>query len=235
MSNQFLVAATETPADMIDLLIQQNADLTTRVAALEAFAGGMAINQAKILLGENAIIPSRSTPGAAAYDLFARAIVDPTVKVTPEEPWRPNIADFMLTRGWQNRLGPGIEQTQIKRHPEINNQYKVIVEPGVSFNIGPGFVLEIPEPAYLDIAGRSGLTNSRFDVTSGRIIDPDYRAEVTVRLTNNGKETQYIFLGMRFAQMVISRALTPELILVSNPSDLSRTNRGGGGLGSTGK
>jgi dUTP pyrophosphatase len=62
-------------------------------------------------------------------------------------------------------------------------------------------------------------------------IDEDYRGPVKVMLINLGKESFEIKNGDRIAQMVISKYSRVDIEQVD---ELSDTNRGSGGFGSTG-
>lgn len=64
-------------------------------------------------------------------------------------------------------------------------------------------------------------------------LDSDYRGEVMVELYNIGNRWQSIKKGDRIAQIVSPNAI--EWIEVDSESDLSKTERGIGGFGSTGK
>jgi dUTP pyrophosphatase len=63
-------------------------------------------------------------------------------------------------------------------------------------------------------------------------IDADYRGELKVLLINHGNEAFEVKDGERIAQMVISKH---EQIKWQISTELSETNRGEGGYGSTGK
>ena len=63
------------------------------------------------------------------------------------------------------------------------------------------------------------------------VIDSDYRGEIKVALLNHGKEPQTVEPGERIAQFVITPVLTPTYMFAD---DLSDTERGAGGFGSTG-
>jgi dUTP pyrophosphatase len=63
-------------------------------------------------------------------------------------------------------------------------------------------------------------------------VDADYRGEVGVLLINHGEMPFTIRRGERIAQMVIAPVTPAELIAVSQ---LSPTDRGSGGFGSTGR
>ncbi|MBR5135175.1 MAG: dUTP diphosphatase, partial [Clostridia bacterium] len=64
------------------------------------------------------------------------------------------------------------------------------------------------------------------------VIDSDYRGEIMVALHNHGEQTQMIENGERIAQIVIAPYLTADFV---EAEDLSDTDRGEGGFGSTGK
>lgn len=82
------------------------------------------------------------------------------------------------------------------------------------------------------IYARSGLsTKYGISLANGvGVVDSDYRGEVGVALINNGNKDFTVENGMRIAQMVITPILTPDLIV---SDELSETERGEGGFGST--
>ncbi len=82
------------------------------------------------------------------------------------------------------------------------------------------------------IYARSGFsTKYGISLANGvGVVDSDYRGEVGVALINNGAEDFTVENGMRIAQMVITPILTPDLIV---SDELSETERGEGGFGST--
>lgn len=109
--------------------------------------------------------------------------------------------------------------------------------------IGLGFCLEIPEGYHAKIVPRSSIglkTNLRQPNCVG-IIDSDYRGEVKAmyesRVFRNerGKfpcSTHIIKAGDRICQMLIERNEDFELV---ETDELSDTERGAGGFGSTGR
>ena len=62
-------------------------------------------------------------------------------------------------------------------------------------------------------------------------IDPDYRGEIGVKLWNLGEVCRVIEVGDRIAQLVFAWVELPTL---EPRDDLSPTERGAGGFGSTG-
>ena len=108
--------------------------------------------------------------------------------------------------------------------------------------LGVGEIKMIPigitaQPDCDDIAlliyPRSGLS-SKFGVSLANcvgVVDSDYRGAWFVPLINHGKEPFIVEHGMRVAQVIPTRILMPE-IEVSD--ELSETERGSGGFGSSG-
>ena len=62
-------------------------------------------------------------------------------------------------------------------------------------------------------------------------IDADYRGEIKVILVNLGKDSFEVENGLRIAQMVVCPVVQAQLEEIN---DLSKTERGDGGFGSTG-
>ena len=98
--------------------------------------------------------------------------------------------------------------------------------------IRTGLSVAIPHGFYGRVAPRSGLAvRHGLDVLAG-VIDSDYRGEIICALINHGDEPFEIEAGMRVAQLVIESIATPE---PAWSEDLSETQRGAGGFGSTGE
>lgn len=98
--------------------------------------------------------------------------------------------------------------------------------------IRTGLSVAIPHGFYGRIAPRSGLAVKHgLDVLAG-VIDSDYRGEIICALINHGDEPLEIEAGMRIAQLIIESIETPT---PTWSEDLSETERGGGGFGSTGE
>lgn len=106
--------------------------------------------------------------------------------------------------------------------------------PGEIRLVGTGLVMELPEGVECQVRPRSGLA-VRYGVTlpnTPGTIDPDYRGEVKVALINLGGAPVRIGRGDRVAQLVFARFETPG---VEEVEDVSGTDRGEGGFGSTGR
>jgi dUTP pyrophosphatase len=98
--------------------------------------------------------------------------------------------------------------------------------------IRTGLAVEIPEGYYGRIAPRSGLAhNHGIDVLAG-VVDSSYRGEIRVVLYNTDKEEPFqVGAGDRIAQLIIEKHYNFEFVEVE---DLSQTDRGASGFGSTG-
>lgn len=97
-----------------------------------------------------------------------------------------------------------------------------------------GLFLELPVGYEAQVRPRSGLAikHGISVLNSPGTIDADYRGEVGVILVNLSDEAYTISKGDRIAQMVIARH---EQAIFTEVSELSATERGAGGFGSTGK
>lgn len=97
-----------------------------------------------------------------------------------------------------------------------------------------GLHIELPDGYEAQVRPRSGLA-AKHGITvlnSPGTIDADYRGEIKVILVNLSKEPFIINRGERIAQMVIARY---EKIEWEQVCELSDSERGEGGFGSTGK
>lgn len=109
----------------------------------------------------------------------------------------------------------------------------VILQPGKSALIPTGLFFEIPEGYEVQIRPRSGLAakNGVTVLNTPGTIDSDYRGELKVILMNLGEKDFTITNGDRIAQMVVAPVTTADFTLAEK---LSETDRGAGGMGSTG-
>lgn len=131
----------------------------------------------------NAVIPTKSTKGAACYDV-----------VIPED---------------NKPLTPG----------EIRI-------------INLGFSVEVPNGYELQVRCRSGLaTKGCFVVNGVGCIDSDYRGDVGVILGNMSQGIIPLSRGTRIAQLKLSSAPDIDWEVID---EVSETERGSGGYGSTG-
>ena len=110
---------------------------------------------------------------------------------------------------------------------------KIEIEPQERKLIRTGLCLEIPKGYEVQIRPRSGLAlkNGITVLNSPGTIDADYRGELRVILINHSADRFSITNAMRIAQMVVAQFSRVDLFEVEN---LSETDRGEGGFGSTG-
>ncbi len=97
-----------------------------------------------------------------------------------------------------------------------------------------GLFIELPIGYEAQVRPRSGLAlkHGITVLNTPGTIDADYRGEIGVILVNLSNEDFVIENGERIAQMVIAKHKQAKWILVE---ELSETERGAGGFGSTGK
>lgn len=110
----------------------------------------------------------------------------------------------------------------------------VTILPGKSAMIPTGLFFEIPEGYEIQVRPRSGLAakNGVTVLNTPGTIDSDYRGEIKVILINLGDKEFVVNNGERIAQMVIAPVIQAAFEITEN---LSQTERGAGGFGSTGK
>ena len=96
-----------------------------------------------------------------------------------------------------------------------------------------GIALEIPAGFAGLIYARSGLACKQGLAPANKVgvIDPDYRGEVLIALHNHSDAVRTVEPGDRIAQLILTPYLTADFQLAE---DLTETDRGAGGFGSTG-
>ncbi len=110
----------------------------------------------------------------------------------------------------------------------------IVLKPMERALIPTGLFMELPIGFEAQVRPRSGLAfkHGITVLNSPGTIDADYRGEIKVLLVNLGTEHFTVQNGERIAQMVIAKHETAQWEQVT---ELSSTNRGAGGYGSTGK
>lgn len=105
--------------------------------------------------------------------------------------------------------------------------------PDELYTFKTGLAFEIPLGHMLEVRPRGGLSRSKVLLANSPCtIDSDYRGELLILLFNLGKELYGIKKGDRIAQVRLVES--PE-IQFKEVKELSETERGQGGLGSTGR
>ena len=109
----------------------------------------------------------------------------------------------------------------------------VVINSGDKALVPIGFSLSIPQGYEVQIRPRSGLAAKKgiTVLNTPGTIDADYRGEIKVILINLSKDKFTIKNGERIAQMVVCPV---EKVSLEEVEELSQTNRGTGGFGSTG-
>jgi dUTP pyrophosphatase len=106
------------------------------------------------------------------------------------------------------------------------------LEPGERKLVPTGLIVEIPPGWYGRVAPRSGKAVRHGVDTLAGVVDCDFRGELMVLLINLGEAPVSFDDGERIAQLIIERAAVCDYVWVD---ELSETERGNGGFGSTGR
>ena len=117
---------------------------------------------------------------------------------------------------------------------DLHASARVVIEPGARATVPTGLAIAIPPGFAGFVLPRSGLA-LRHGITvlnAPGLIDAGYRGEVQVLLINHDPTAAVtVERGERIAQLVVQAVETVELVEVE---DLSSSERGAGGFGSTG-
>lgn len=109
----------------------------------------------------------------------------------------------------------------------------VAIFPGNHATIKTGIKIELPNDFVGLVCPRSGLAQNHgiTVLNAPGVIDADYRGEIQVIIQNQGKEKFIITKGMRIAQLLLLKLPSFKILY---DCDLSKTERGEKGFGSTG-
>ncbi len=106
----------------------------------------------------------------------------------------------------------------------------MVVEAGATVLISTGLAVEFPSTHGALVEDRSGLAVKGITTLAG-VIDPGYRGEIKVVLTNLSAGPVELKAGDRVAQLRIVERIEAEFVEVE---ELGEAMRGVGGFGSTG-
>ncbi|WP_035348262.1 dUTP diphosphatase [Edaphobacter aggregans] len=106
----------------------------------------------------------------------------------------------------------------------------LVIEPGSTVGVATGVAMEFPSTHGALVEDRSGLALKGMTTLAG-VIDPGYRGEIRVVVTNLGAAAAEVRPGDRIAQLRIVRRIEAEFEEVA---ELGEAARGAGGFGSTG-
>ena len=111
----------------------------------------------------------------------------------------------------------------------------VILPAGGSLRLPTGIAIEMESADYVAIIAARSSMAAKYGVTMANgigVIDSDYRGEISVLLYNHSQEEFVIHPGDRVAQLLLLPVDLPDIVEVE---ELSQTQRGDGGFGSTGR
>lgn len=110
----------------------------------------------------------------------------------------------------------------------------IVLKPLARAMVPTGLFVELPAGYEMQVRPRSGLA-AKFGLTvlnAPGTVDADYRGEIKVILANLSNDDFTINDGERIAQLVVARHAQVQW---EPTEELSDTDRGAGGFGSTGK
>lgn len=116
---------------------------------------------------------------------------------------------------------------------EVRAARGIKIRPHETVMLYTGIAMETPIGYYAAIYARSGLASKQGlrPANCVGIVDAPFRGEVMVAMHNDSDETRIVCHGDRIAQMAILPVLDVQLVESDN---LSETERGSGGFGSSG-
>lgn len=132
-------------------------------------------------------------------------------------------------------LSPDAKVPMIQREGDaahdIYSVEDVLLNPGEVKGIDCGFALEIPPGFKVMINGRSGLAKAGIFCHVGTI-DSNYKGKIGTILVNTTQTPYQVLIGDRVGQISLQRV---ELLEFSQVEELSTSNRGTNGFGSSGR
>ena len=107
----------------------------------------------------------------------------------------------------------------------------ISLNPHERYNMPLGIALEFPDGYFCQVNQKSGLSQKFGIDTIGNVIDAGYRGEIHAIIVNTSNEIIIIEKGQKIAQLVFIPFVKSSIEFVD---ELSETERGSDGFGSTG-
>lgn len=114
---------------------------------------------------------------------------------------------------------------------DLYSTWRTTLYPNESTIVGTGIAFEIPE-GYVGVVYSRSSTAKKGLIITPLLVDADYRGEVFILVNNQTDEPYRVAIGDRLAQMRIEKLVDTEYEWAE---ELSETERGSGGYGSTGR
>lgn len=133
----------------------------------------------------------------------------------------------------KGEFGNFLKMTHGSAGYDLKANEDVVIYPESHVLVGTGLFIELPLNTEMQIRPRSGFSRQGVLVAnSPGTIDSDYRGEIKILLYNVSEEVIKINKGDRIAQAVFH---TLPIVNIEYTDELTDTERGSGGFGSTGK
>jgi dUTP pyrophosphatase len=107
----------------------------------------------------------------------------------------------------------------------------VTINPGEHYRFWHGFAMEFPVGYAGIVSDKSSISKAGLK-TMGGVFDAGYRGEYNTHLVNLSNEPYTVEAGDKVSQLILYPVLIPEII---ETNELTETERGERGFGSTGK
>ena len=114
---------------------------------------------------------------------------------------------------------------------DLSSAENTIIKAGGKGIVKTDLSIACPDGTYARIAPRSGLAVKKFIDVGAGVVDADYRGPVGVVLFNFGDEDFVVEKGDRVAQLILEKV---SMVGAEEVEELTDTERGAGGFGSTG-
>ena len=121
--------------------------------------------------------------------------------------------------------------TKVLNH--LNEDGNIVLKTGETITVPTNICFDLPHNIECQCRPRSGLTSQGITVGWGTV-DEDYRGDVGIIITNTSGEDFIIKSGERIAQIYFNRK-TKVILEDHTGEEISKTERGDAGFGSTGK
>jgi len=115
---------------------------------------------------------------------------------------------------------------------DLFSAHETTIKAGGHGLVKTDIAVQLPYGSYGRVAPRSGLAYKKFINIGAGVVDVDYRGNVGVVVFNHYHEDFVVKYGDRVAQLVIEKIFMPSVVVTD---ELTDTERGAGGYGSTGK
>jgi dUTP pyrophosphatase len=177
-------------------------------------------NKVKVFKNKYGVLPTKTHDTSVGYDVMLPNLLNEEFVAKMKELNKSSAYEMSRYSGSIPGKGP------IKKGTLVISAHSSVLIP-------TGIFMEMDDNVYIDVRNRSSIASKYQLVVGAEIIDPEYRGEIFINLHNISGYSATLYQETKIAQFILHERNDIRFTEVERYDDLSLTERGHGGFGST--